>query len=163
MDIFDDKESCEIVAVDDDKDFRKFLTSTPQGITFMPEKYQGCEDLVMKADAGDFAKWLKKNKPGLNVEVRKADKKLVLRSSDFWLPLVFLASDIALPVYLNLVSSYIYDRMKGALSGEKGRVHLKVVYQDKENNITKKFTFEGNVDGLQKVINKFNLNKFMDK
>ncbi|MCE7868592.1 MAG: hypothetical protein DYG83_17620, partial [Candidatus Brocadia sp. AMX2] len=119
MDIFDDKESCEIVIIDGDKEFRDFLNSSLSGIMIVPEKYQGCEGLVLKPDAGDFSKWLRKNKPELNVEVRKADKRLVLKSNDFWLPFVFLAQDVALPFYLNLVTNYVYDRMKGALRGEK--------------------------------------------
>ncbi|RIJ90511.1 MAG: hypothetical protein DCC43_14820, partial [Candidatus Brocadia sp.] len=114
MDIFDNKDSCEVVIVDDDKEFRNFLNSSLSGILITPEKYQGCEGLVLKPDAGDFSKWLRKNKPELNVEVRKADKRLVLKSSDFWLPFVFLAQDVALPFYLNLVTNYVYDRMKGA-------------------------------------------------
>lgn len=162
MDIFDDKESCEIVTVADGKEFREFLNSTPHGLTFVPEKYRELDGLVIKADVGAFSKWIKQNKPEINIEVRKADKKLELRSSDFWLPLVFLANDIALPVYLNLVANYAYDRMRGALRGEEARVHLEVIYEDKQKAIIKKFKFDGDVNGLQKAIKKFNLNKFMD-
>lgn len=161
--LFDDRELCEVRIVDDDREFRDFLSSNPTGITFIPEKYKGCEGLLMKPDAGDFAKWLRQNKSDINVEMRKTDKRLVLRSGDYWLPLVFLASDVALPIYLSLVSNYIYDRMKGALIGEKARVHLEVIYEDKEESITKKFTFEGDGDGLKEAIKKFDLNKFMDK
>ena len=163
MDIFDDKESCEVVIVDDDKEFRNFLNLSPSGISIIPEKYQGCEGLVLKDNAGDFSKWLRKNKPELNVEVRKADKRLVLKSNDFWIPLVFLAQDVALPFYLNLVANYVYDRMKGALRGEKGRIHLEAIYEDKQEGVVKKFRYEGDDDGLQKAIKQFDLNKFMDK
>lgn len=163
MDIFDDKESCEVIIVDDDNEFNEFLNSSPSGLALVSEKYRECEGLVLKAGAGDFSKWLRQNKPELNVEVRKTDKQLVLRSGDFWLPLVFLASDVTLPVYLNLVASYIYDRMRGALRGEKARVHLEAIYEDNQEGVVKKFSFEGDVDGLQKAIKRFDLNKFMEE
>ena len=163
MDIFNDKELCEVVSVDDDTEFIKFLSSNPHGITFVPEKYRECEDLVMKKSAGHFSKWLKKNNPNINVMVCKTDKKILLRSNDLWLPLVFIASDVTIQVYLNLVANYIYDWMKGALRGEKSRVHLEAIYKDKSEGITKKFNFEGDIDGLQKAIKQFDLNKFMEK
>lgn len=77
MDIFDNKDSCEAVIVDDDKEFRNFLNSSLSGILIIPEKYQGCEGLVLKPDAGDFSKWLRKNKPELNVEVERNLKNVV--------------------------------------------------------------------------------------
>ena len=149
MEFFDDKESCEIVIVDNDEEFRDFLDSNPRGLALLPEKHPRCDDLVMRDDVGDFSKWLSQNKPELNVKVHRANKRLMLRSSDYWLPLVFLASDVTLPFYLNLVTSYVYDRMRGALKGEEGRVHLKVMYKDDEEGIIKKFIFDGNVDGLK--------------
>jgi len=163
MNIFDDKETCEIQIIDDDRDYRAFTKSPSADIVFVPEPYGECKGLVMKADAGDFAKWLRRTKPELGVELRKAEGKLMLRSSDWWLPLAFLATDVALPIYLNLVANYIYDRMKGALRGEKSRVHMEAVYEDKQDGVVKKFRFEGDVDGLEKAIKRFNLNKFMDK
>ena len=163
MDIFDDKESYEVVIIGNDKEFRDFLKSTPSGLLFVSEEYSECEGLVMKEDAGDFAKWLRQKQPELHVEVHKANKQLVLRSSDIWLPLVFLASDVALPVYLNLVANYIYDRIRGALRGGKPRVHLEAMYEDKHKGVVKEFHFEGDSDGFQQVIKQFDLNKFIDK
>jgi hypothetical protein len=163
MNFLDDKETCEILIIDDDHDYRAFAKSSSSDIAFVPEQYQEGKGLVMKPDAGDFAKWLRQTKPELNVELRKADGTLVLRSSDFWLPLAFLASDVALQIYISLVANYIYDRMKGALRGEKPRVHMEAVYEDKQDGVVKKFRFEGDADGLKKAIKRFNLNKFMDK
>ncbi len=163
MNAFEEKDFCELVSIDDDKDFRDFLKSTPRGLAFLPERYGGCNGLVMKADAGDFAKWLRQNKPDLNVELRTADRRLDLRSADFWLPLALLANDVAIQFYLNLVANYVYDRMRGALQGERARVHLEVIYEDKQEGLAKRFRYAGDLDGLQKVIKRFDLDKFMDK
>ena len=160
MDFFDEKELCEIVIIDNDEEFKDFLNSNPCGLIVLPEKHPGCDDLVMKDDAGDFSKWLIQNNPELKVEVRKTDKWQLLRSSDYWLPLVFLASDVTLPFYLSLVANYVYDRMRGALRGERARVHFEAYYEDKEKGATKKFSFHGDVETLQQTIDRFNVDKF---
>jgi hypothetical protein len=159
----DDTETCEIVALDENSDFQSFLQTGLSGLKFVPTKYRSYEGKLLSPDAGDFSKWLKCNHSEVNLAIDRGDGTLVLRSSDFWMPLVFLASDIALPIYLNLVSNYIYDRMKGALRNEKARVHLEAVFHDDKEGVSKKFRYEGDVESLQKIIKKFDLNCFLDK
>lgn len=78
------------------------------------------------------------------------------------MPIVFLASDVTLPIYLNLVANYLYDKSKALLRGEQNRVHFSAVYEDKSTGTTKKFIFEGNEEALQKAIKKFDVNKFLE-
>lgn len=163
MEIFEDKDICEAVTIDDDKEFREFLDSNPHGLVLVPRPYQGCDGVVLSADGADFSKWLRDFSPELNVEVRKPDRLIDLHSIDYWFPVVFLASNVTLPVYLNLVASYLYDRMKGALKGEKSRMRIKAIYEDQKEGVTKKFIFEGDVDALKKSIKRFDVNKFMGK
>ena len=162
VEFFDEKESCNIETVDNDGEFSEFLRSNSCSLLLLPEKYRDCDEPVMKDDAGDFSKWLIQNKPELNVEVRKADKRLVLHSNDYWLPLVFLASDVTLPFYLNLVASYVFDRMRGALRGEHARVHFEALYEDKKKGKMKKFSFHGDMDKLQKIIDRFDVGNFYE-
>lgn len=156
------KDICEVIVVEDDADFRFFQKNNPSGLAMIPEKYGELDQPVLSADAGDFAKWLKEHAPKMTVQTRKADR-LTLRSNDYWLPLVFLAKDIALPAYLNLVSNYIYDKMKGALRGESARVHLSAVYEDKTAGVTRRFNFEGDAETLQKVIEKGDFKQFFNE
>ncbi len=158
----DDKETCEMTVVDE-PEFQSFLRTEVAGLKLVPRPYRSCKGKLLSPDAGDFSKWLNSNRPEINLTIDKGDGTLVLRSSDFWLPLVFLASDVALPIYLNLVSNYLYDRMKGALRNEKPRVHLEAVFHDEKEGISKKFSYEGDADGLQKAIKKFDLNRFLDE
>jgi hypothetical protein len=135
----------------------------PSGLELVAEQYGEGKQVAMKSDAGDFAKWLRTHNPEVNVTLETRTPKLVLRSGDIWLPLVFLASDIALPVYLNLVASYLYDKMKVVLKGETTRIHLCAEFEDKANGKIKRFTFEGDAEALQKVIKRFDLNEFLDE
>jgi len=162
MVVFEPRDICELVAVDDDSAFKNYLGSDPSGFAVVPEKYPDCEGHVLPSGSGDFAKWVKRNAPEIKVQVNKADKHLMLRSGEYWLALVFLASDVTIPVYLNIVANYLYDKMKGTLKGEKDRVHLSAIYEDKKEGVSKRFNFEGDSDSLQKAITKFKLNEFMD-
>lgn len=159
----DDREACEFSVLENDDEFRKYHQASQSGLKIIAQKYRSCDGLLVSPEAGDFTKWLKHNHPDLNVDISKKDGILVLHSSDYWMPLVFLSSNIALPIYLNLVSSYIFERMKGALRNEKARVHLEAVYHDEKEGVSKKFHYEGDAEGLQKIIKKIDLNQFLDK
>lgn len=156
------KDICEFVTVPSDDKFRAFLAKAPSGIALVPEHYGEHEAPVIKASAGDFAKWVAFAHPNVKIELPGKVERLVLHSEDYWLPLAFLASDIALPIYLNLVASYIYDRMKGALRGDKPRVHLSVEYEDKTAGVTKRFNFTGDPETLKATVKKIDLNQFFD-
>jgi hypothetical protein len=161
--MLESKEICELVTVEDDRDFRDFVATNPTGLRMVPEIYREASQVSMKAEAGAFAKWIRTQDSKINVELDDKIHRLVLRSGDVWLPLVFLSSDIALPIYLNLVSSFIWDKMKGALKGDTVRVHLSAEYEDKVSGTVKRFNFEGDADSLQKAIKRFDLNRFLDE
>jgi len=162
MDVFDDKTVSEEKLLENDDHFRQFLDGNHKGILVVHEVYREIEDVVAQPDTGEFVKWIKTNNPEITIESQEYQKQLVLRSSDYWLPVVFLASDVTLPIYLNVVANYLYDKSKGLLRGEKNRVHFSVIYEDKNTGKSKKFFFEGSGDDLNKAINKFNVNKFME-
>lgn len=157
------KTTCELIDFENNAEFKNCIASNSSDLIFVAEKYQKYEGEFFKADVGDFAKWLKKNSPKIKVFVPKAVGKIILRDMDVWLPLVYLASDITLPIYLSMVANYLSDRMKGVLKGEKARVHLNVVYEDNNSGISKKFNFEGDTEALQNTIKKFDINDFMKK
>jgi hypothetical protein len=156
------KEVCEVVTVEDATDFQSYLGTNPSGLLMVSEPWGDQPEPVLPQDAGDFVKWLKINAPSIPVEVRKTDRRLLLQSGDYWLPVAFLASDVSVQIYLNMVASFLYDKLKGALKGEKARVHLSAVYEDKANKVVKRFDFEGDAEALQKAIKRFDLNKFLD-
>lgn len=162
MNIFPEKLISEEKSLDDDKQFKEFIKNDPMGFLFVHENTFDTEDIAAKPDTGDFIKWLKVNKPDINVDSQKYDKLLFLRSNDFWLPLVFLATDVTLPIYLNIVANYLYDKSKGLLRGEENRIHFSAVYEDRKTGKTKKFIFEGSGEDLNKAIKKFDVNKFME-
>ncbi len=133
---------CDLVEVGDASDFHQFVADGGNGVRVTAEAYGSGNERVLKPDAGDFVKWLRTTYPELPVEVEQG-RKLALHSSDVWIPLVFLAKDIALPVYLNMVSSYLYTRFRSLLRGDTHRVHLSAEFIDAKTGSVKRFTFAG--------------------
>ena len=152
MSSLDPKDVTELSVVKSDEAFRTFIQASPSGIALVPEAYGDKAIPVCKVDGGDFVKWLGFTHPEIKVSVPEAPERLILRSSDHWLPLVWLASDVVLPVYLNLVASYLYDRMKGALKSDKHRISFSAEFEDKASGTVKRFDFSGDAESLQKAI-----------
>jgi hypothetical protein len=148
--------------VEDNTKYLEYLASTNDGIELVPEPY-GDTPLGLKADGVDFAKWIKQNRPEFPISLPKSTPKIALHSADVWLPLIHLASDTSMSVFLNMVSNYLYDKVKGKLLSDHPKVHLSVMYQNKQDGVTKKFEFSGDGNSLGKAIKRFDLDNFFDE
>jgi hypothetical protein len=158
MDRLERRDVCEFTEARPSEKSQAFL-ATGRGLRIVPEPYGEVDSDVLKPDTGDFTKWLRATHPDLRVEVPAA-RKLVLHSNEIWLPLVLLASDVTLVMYLNVVSNYVYDRMKGAIRGHKARVHCSAEYVDAESGTVKRFDFSGDHESLVAITDKLNLDSF---
>ena len=157
------KNVCEIVdSVQVDK-FSQTISEYPRGITIIPELIPQLDGLALKSDAAHFYKWTKINNPDLEIQYSNKSQLLSLHSDEIWLPLVFLASNVSLPIYLNLVSNYIYDRIKGALKTDKHLIHISAECEDKNTGKIKRFNFTGDHEALRQAITKFNINEFYNE
>lgn len=143
----------------DNEIYNDYLNSTISGVRFIPEPYSG-DTPTLKADSGDFAKWLKSHFPELPLALPGPTPKVMLHSAEIWLPLVCLAADTSMQVFLNMAASYLYDKAKGALKTDQPRIHMSVLYQDKKEGRTKKFEFSGDQQALAKAIKRFDLDNF---
>jgi hypothetical protein len=157
------KEVIEVLTVDD-PEFARFIETNPSGLAIVPDRWRDYPEPVLPPNAGDFAKWLRAKNPSVSVQVVRTDKPLLLHSGDYWLPLVFLASDVSVQVYLNMVASFLYDKLKGALKGEPPpRVHLSAEYiETPDGTVIKRFNFDGDMDALDRAKKLFDANKFLN-
>lgn len=163
MALLERKDVCEIITIEDDKAFREFAASNPTGLTLSAEEYGEQNQIVFKSDGAHFAKWIRLNNPAIAMTYDENKPRLTLRDNDIWLPLVFLASDITLPIYLNLVSNFLYEKMRGFLKGETIYVHLSAEYEDQASKKIKRFNFDGDTASLEKAIKRFDLNQFFNE
>ena len=67
---------------------------------------------------------------------------------------------MTLPLYLNLVANYIYEKMKGALKGDKARMRFSAMYEDTATGIIKRFDFAGDEEALKNAITELHSNDF---
>jgi hypothetical protein len=160
--IFEPKDTHKFEVILDNQDFVSFMASNLKGILCVPENVteQTPHSLVMP-ETYRFAKWMKKNS-NIVVEVAKADGVKSLHSFDFWMPIVFLASDVTLPIYLGVVSNYIYDCLRGALKHDRADVHIEAYYKDSHEEHIRKFSYSGSIEGLKKITKSIDLNKFVN-
>jgi len=89
------------------------------------------------------------NDNNVNTEIYSTDenyKELSLHGADFWLG-TFFVSSIVLPILTNLMSSYIYDKLKAQ---KDDGVSLKLIIERKSGS-TVSISFDGKVEKLDKV------------
>jgi len=160
--IFEPKDTYKIEVINDNPELISFMQENPKGILCVPENVtkQSQYNVVMP-QTYDFAKWIKKNRKDITIDVAESEGIKSLHSYDFWMPIVILASDMSVQVFLGLVSSYIYDRIKGALKHDNANVHVQAYYKETSEGVIKKFSYEGSVEGFKNVAKKFNINKFL--
>lgn len=113
-------------------------------------------------EAGAFKKWLKINHPDIDVVIPSEKSKVDLHDFTLVMPLVQLIADASVLNYLNLVLEYSNYYFSGSLSTESNKVHVRVNCYDEQNGTIKEFEFIGSESALEKSIEKFDLNKFMD-
>jgi hypothetical protein len=149
-----------IQVVEDDIDYREFAKANQVGLRFIPTFPSDGPHPTLNAGFGDFAKWIKHNYTAFPLSIPKDTHKIVLHGADIWLPLIQLASDTSMQIFLSMVSSYLYDKAKGAIKTETNLIHMSVIYEDKKQKMIKKFEFSGDREALTKVMDRFDLDNF---
>lgn len=61
-----------------------------------------------------------------------------------------------------MVANYLYDKIRGALKGDKCTVNLEVIVEDKKIGKAKKFSYHGSCEGLKEVIHRIDVNELME-
>ncbi len=160
--VLEPKDIYRIEVINDNPKLTSLMKNNIKGILCVPENVtRQSQHNVLMPQTYDFAKWLKKNKGDITIDVAESEGVKSLHSQDFWIPIVILASDVSVQVFLGLVSSYIYDRIKGALKHDKANIHVQVYYRETAEEVIKKFSYEGSVEGFEKAAKKFNINTFL--
>jgi hypothetical protein len=150
----EEKPKCSISDYGAEAEYQEFSARNRNGLRLVAEPYDDEKGtrLSMSADAGDFRKWLLQEEPSMNVELQTPEVLVDRHSGDIWLGLVYIGRDIVLPVFLGLITCYLYDKIKGALRGDRSQIHLTVVYTDSKDGTCKKLVFDGDVDSVKNLV-----------
>ena len=137
-----------------------------KGILVLPTKdWQQSGVNVFMSETFDFVKWVKQkstNDFSISVATTKDKRVAEMKSDNILLPLVYLFSNVSIPIYLNMVANYLYDKLKGKLGTDKTTVNLEVRSEDKKKGKVKRFSYHGSYEGFQKIVKKMDINEFME-
>lgn len=100
------------------------------GILAVPQKYKENEYYFAK-ETIDFLKYCKQQQSDYPCDVlAEGDIQIrSLHSFDIWLPVIYIASNFLVPVVVNLVSDYIFNKMKGR-ENESAKVDFTMLLKD---------------------------------
>lgn len=123
------------------------VASTLNEISVVILPSHGYDDLFYSGtlDTLDFL-----NEKGIKTDVYASDdeyKELSLHGADIWLG-SFLISSVVVPIFCNVISSYIYDKLKAK---KDDNIALKFMVENKEGKTTA-VEFNGKVEHLSKAI-----------
>ncbi len=140
------------------EDTRRKVTNTD--ILAIPGLYKDGE-YYFAQETIEFIKFCRKQNTENSFDVL-ADGDIKVRSLhsfDIWLPIIYIASSIFMPVTLNLVSSYIWEKIKGR---EHEEPHVNVTILVKDGDKQKEFHYDGDAESFIEGFEKIDINKIFE-
>lgn len=132
----------------------KFLTTD---FLVVPSKYKENE-YYFAQESISFIKFCRQNNTENSIDLL-ADSNIQIRSLhsfDIWMPVIWVAKNILLPIAVNLVYDYIKDKLKGR---EKEEANVDVTFIVKRENEEKTIHYSGNAKTFKESFEKIDLNK----
>lgn len=124
-------------------------------ILIMPYKYN--EDFYFADESVSFYKYCKSKNLEQSIDIL-ADENIKVRSLhsfDIWMPLIFIATDILLPIAINIVSDYIIEKRKGR---EEEPCDVDVTFKVKRGDDFKELHFKGSAEAFKENFEKIDIN-----
>ena len=119
----------------------------------MPSEYKENE-YYFAQESISFVKFCRQNNPKNSIDLL-ADSDIQIRSLhsfDIWMPVIWVAGNILLPIAINLVSDYIKDKLKGR---EKEDAKVDVTFIVKREDEEKTLHYSGDAIVIDNLRNRF--------
>lgn len=126
-------------------------------VLVVPYKFK--DDYYFAGEAINFIKYSRSNEDLVSIEIYADMDRIKLRSLhsfDLWLPIVYLTSTFLFPTVVNVVSSYIYDRIKGK-EHEESNVKFTMIIND--GNSIKEINYDGDAKTFKETFEKIDISK----
>lgn len=127
-------------------------------ILIVPAKYDDNE-YYFAQESIDFIKFCRQCDDSNSIDILSDDdiKVRSLHSFDLWMPVIWVASNVVLPIVVGLVTNYIYDKLKGR-ENEDAQIDVTfMVNRDGEED--KIIHYKGNAKTFEKTFEKIDINK----
>lgn len=137
------------------EDARKKFETTD--FLVVPSKHKE-NDYYFAQESISFIKFCRQNNTEKSIDLL-ADSDIQIRSLhsfDIWMPVIWVAEFVLLPIAINLVSDYIKDKLKGR---EKEEAKVDVTFIVKCEDEEKNLHYSGDAKTFKESFEKIDLNK----
>ena len=137
------------------KDSQSKLATTD--FIIVPTEYKD-DEFYFAQESISFIKFCRQNDPNHSYDLL-ADQDIQVRSLhsfDIWMPIIWVASSVLLPFAINMVSSYVYDKLKGR---EKEDAKVDVTFIVKRDHEEKTIHYSGDAKTFKESFEKIDINK----
>lgn len=123
----------------------------------VPSKYSDGE-YYYSQEAIDFIKYCRQEKSKCKCDILSEGNIKVrsLHSFDIWMPVIWIASEIALPLVISILASFIYEKMKGR---EKEDVNVDLTITVNNGKKTKSLHYKGDAKTFKESFEKIDITK----
>ena len=106
----------------------------------------------------DFIKFCRSTSPEYTFDILAEEDIQIrsLHSFDIWMPIIWVGSSILLPFAINMVSNYIWEKLKGR---EKEPAQVNVTFYTKDGKKEKAIHYSGDAKTFKETFEKIDLNK----
>ncbi|KVV16402.1 hypothetical protein [Flavobacterium sp. TAB 87] len=140
--------------------YNRTLIENVNGLTFLPENFETAptkNDFIFTESLIELNKYFKLN----NVKIISLEGGSEIyrsrKSADIYLPAIFIGFSAfaenpnIVSVVLNVVSSYIYDNLKGKIGTKTAKIEFYI--EKKEKGKITKIDYKGSAEGLKELEN----------
>ena len=129
-------------------------------IIALPQKHTDDKYYFAK-ETVDFVKYCRQNDQNHSYDILSDGdiEKRTLHSFDIWLPIIFVASQVLLPIAINVVSDYITDKRKGR---EDEEAQIDVTFEVKHKKKYKSIHFKGNAEQFNETFKNVDLDRWFE-
>lgn len=127
------------------------------GCVVLPSLYRK-DEYYYAQETVDFVKFVRESNEDINISILSDGDIEVrsLHSFDIFMPVIWIAANVLLPIVINVVSNYISDKMRGRESEEATVDVAFVVNRNGENKV---LTYHGPAREFMKTFKNIDLNK----
>ena len=125
-------------------------------ILAVPANY-GPEEYYFGQETLDFIKYCRQTDHEHIYDILADEIKVIsLHSFDIWMPVLFVASNVLLPIAINMVSNYIWEKRKGR---EKEETEVDVTFLVDNKGTKKSIHYKGDAKTFKETFDKIDISK----
>jgi len=122
-------------------------------LLILPRHYEK-QGYCFASESADFVKFCRSQNAEAVILSTDDIKVLDLHSFDIWMPVIYVAKEILLPLAISLVANFICSKKKGR-EHEKAKVNVDIVYKKGKKEVD--IHYDGDADTFKDVIDKLDL------